>query len=349
MRIRSGRTRVALNTHSAPTAAFVHQPDWRNPAEQCLADLTATEPAQLASFDADAAALALMGDSLYANPMLLGFAWQKGWLPISREALLQAMVLNAVAVEKNQAAFEWGRRAAHEPETVQRLLAPAQTLHFKPRESLQALINRRVEFLTGYQNAAYAQSYQTVVDRVHSAESALSAEAGHPAQRLLLTEAVARSLFKLMAYKDEYEVARLHTDPGFLSGIQAQFEGDVRLHYHLAPPLLARKNERGELIKQSFGPAMGQVFRLLARLKALRGTPLDPFGYTTERRTERALIQECRACVDELLTGLTLERHAQALAIARLPEGIKGYGHVKARHLAAVRARWDELMRVWRG
>ena len=363
LRIRPGRTHVALNAHSAPTAAFVKQADWQNPVAQCVADITAAvqgpqaegEPPStahprraFATFDASAAALALMGDSLYANPMLLGFAWQQGWIPLGRAALLQAMALNAVAVEKNQAAFEWGRRAAHEPETLQRVLAPAQTLHFQPRESLSALLARRVEFLTRYQNAAYAQSYLTTVERVRVAEIDLFAEGAPQAQRLTLTEAVARNLFKLMAYKDEYEVARLHSDPAFLESIRGQFDGEVRLHYHLAPPLLARKNERGELQKQDFGPAMGPILKLLARLKGLRGTPFDPFGYTAERRTERALIHEYRTCVDELLTGLTPERHAQALTIARLPEGIKGFGHVKERHLRDVRARWAGLMRAWR-
>jgi indolepyruvate ferredoxin oxidoreductase len=363
LRIRPGRTHVALNAHSAPTAAFVKQADWQNPVAQCVADITAavqgaeacgdSQPSAsvggpIASFDASAAALALMGDSLYANPMLLGFAWQQGWIPLGRAALLQAMALNAVAVEKNQAAFEWGRRAAHDPETLQRVLAPAQTLHFQPRESLSALLARRVEFLTSYQNSAYAQSYLTTVERVRVAEAALFGDGTPQAQRLSLTEAVARNLFKLMAYKDEYEVARLHSDPAFLDSIRGQFDGEVRLHYHLAPPLLARKNERGELQKQDFGPAMGSIFKLLARLKGLRGTPFDPFGYTAERRTERALIHEYRSCVDELLTGLTSERHAQALTIARLPEGIKGYGHVKERHLLDVRGRWDGLMRAWR-
>ena len=158
-----------------------------------------------------------------------------------------------------------------------------------------------------------------------------------------LSEAVARYLFKLMAYKDEYEVARLQADPAFLARIQSQFEGDFKLRYHLAPPLLAKKNAKGELQKQSFGPGMGLAFRLLARLKGLRGTAFDPFGYTEERRGERALIQEYRDCIAELLPQLTPARHATAVQLARIPEQIRGYGHVRARHLAAARIQWDAL------
>jgi indolepyruvate ferredoxin oxidoreductase len=163
-----------------------------------------------------------------------------------------------------------------------------------------------------------------------------------------LSESVARYLFKLMAYKDEYEVARLHTDATFLAKLNAQFEGDFKLVHHLAPPLFASKNDRGELVKKPFGPWMRSAFGLLAKMKGLRGTAFDVFGYTEERRTERALIAEYRAAVDELLAGLSNDKLALAVQIARLPEDIRGYGHVKARHLAAVRGQWAELMARWR-
>ena len=176
--------------------------------------------------------------------------------------------------------------------------------------------------------------------RVQAAESKLGKSA--------LTEAVARYLFKLMAYKDEYEVARLHSDPAFHARLAAQFEGDFKLHVHLAPPLIARKNAKGEFIKQRFGPLMFTGFRLLAKLKGLRGTALDVFGRTEERRTERALIGEYRASVEELLQGLDAGNHVLALDIARIPDQIKGYGHVKERHLAAARQRWDSLVAQWR-
>jgi indolepyruvate ferredoxin oxidoreductase len=169
-----------------------------------------------------------------------------------------------------------------------------------------------------------------------------------PLGKTLLTESVARYLFKLMAYKDEYEVARLHTDTAFLNKVNAMFEGDFTLNYHLAPPLIARKNGKGELQKRPFGPWMLGAFRLLARLKGLRGTSLDIFGKTGERRTERALIGEYKDSLEEVIASLTATNHATAVEIARIPEQIKGYGHVKERHLKAARQSWQGLMAQWR-
>jgi indolepyruvate ferredoxin oxidoreductase len=343
-RLSPGRTRVALNGHVSPTAAFVHQPDWQNPAAQCQATLARVlGSAAVAACDADALATRLLGDALYINPLLLGFAWQKGWLPLRRESLLRAIELNAVAVAQNQAAFEWGRWAAHDGARLQALLAPAQTIALQPRTGLEALLQRRSAFLSAYQNQAYAQRYSAFVRQVQQAEAA----ALGPKQSAL-AEAVAHNLFKLMAYKDEYEVARLHSEPEFLRQIGAQFEGDFALRFHLAPPLWARHDERGVPIKQSFGPWMLTAFKWLARLKGLRGSALDPFGRSAERRSERALIVEYQDLIEELLPGLHPERKALALQLAALPEGIKGFGHVKARHLQAVRLRWSELLGQWR-
>ncbi len=340
LRMREGRTRVALNSHSTPTAAFVKDAGWQNPAQACAAEIIkAVGLAGVGIFDADAASTRLLGDSIYTNPMMLGYAWQKGWIPLGRESLLRAIELNAVAVEQNKAAFEWGRRAAHDWASVQKLLAPAQVIEFKKRETLEALVARRVEFLTGYQNQAYAVTYQDFVEKVRLAEM--------PLGKTALTEAVARYLFKLMAYKDEYEVARLHTDPAFHARINSMFEGDFKLNYHLAPPIIAKKNEKGELQKRQFGPAMGVAFRLLAKLKGLRGTPLDIFGRTEERRTERALIDEYRASMEQVLDRLNAGNHALALDIASLPEQIKGFGHVKERNLKAARQKWATLMAQW--
>lgn len=342
LRMREGRTRVALNGHSAPTAAFVRDANWVNPSEACAAEIgKAVGAPGLAAFDADAASLQLMGDSIYTNPMMLGFAWQKGWVPLGREAILRAIELNGVAVDNNKAAFEWGRRAAHDWAQVQALLRPAQVIEFKKRETVEGLVARRVEFLTDYQDARYAAQYRELVERVRAAEA--------PLGKTTLTEAVARALFKLMAYKDEYEVARLHAQTGFREKVAAQFEGDFRIHYHLAPPIIARHDDKGELVKRKFGPATIHLFRLLARLKGLRGTALDPFGRTEERRTERALVQDYRQTVLELLERLQPANHALAVEIARIPEQIKGYGHVKARNLAAARPQWDALMQQWRG
>ena len=344
-RLRAGRSHVALNVSATPTAAFVKNPDWQNPAQACVdALLNNLGESAVGVFDAEAAASALMGDSIYTNPMMLGYAWQKGWVPLGFAALMRAIELNAVAVAQNKTAFEWGRRAAHDPKAVIALFAPAsagaQVIQFKKRETVDSLVQRRVEFLTGYQNAAYAASYQAFVQRVREREA--------PFGKSSLTEAVARNLFKLMAYKDEYEVARLHSDTAFHARLAKQFEGDFKLKVHLAPPLIAKTNEKGELVKQKFGAYMFTVFRLLAPLKFLRGTALDVFGRSEERRTERALIAEYRSTVEELLEQLDAGNHALALSIAQLPDQIKGFGHVKERNLAATRSRWAALMAQWR-
>ncbi|MEB0058946.1 indolepyruvate ferredoxin oxidoreductase family protein [Variovorax sp. LG9.2] len=341
-RMREGRTHVALNTHSTPTAAFVRNANWVNPQDDCANEIArAVGVDNLGTFDADAFAVALMGDSLYANPMLLGFAWQRGWLPLEYESLMRAIDLNNVAIENNKTAFEWGRRAAHDLAAVQKLVSPGHVIEFKKRETVESLVKRRVEFLTAYQNAAYAEQYKNFVAKVQQSESSLVGKTS-------LTEAVARYLFKLMAYKDEYEVARLHTDRSFLDRVNGMFEGDFKLNYHLAPPIIGKKNAKGELQKQKFGPAMLTGFRFLAKLKGLRGTALDIFGRTEERKTERALIGEYRAAIDEVLTGLNAGNHATALEIAALPEQIRGYGHVKDRNLAAARTRWAALLDQWR-
>jgi indolepyruvate ferredoxin oxidoreductase len=293
----------------------------------------------VAAFNLDLASTRLMGDSIYTNPMLLGYAWQKGLIPLSRESLLRAMELNGVAVENNKTAFEWGRRAAHDPAAVEQVLAPAQVIEFRQRETLESVIARRVEFLTAYQHAAYAASYRDFVEKVRLAEL--------PLGRTALTEAVARNLFKLMAYKDEYEVARLHAHSGFQEKIAALFEGDYKVHYHLAPPLIAKRNEKGELQKKKYGPGMLAAFRILAGLKGLRGTPLDIFGRNEERRGERALITRYCASLEQVLAKLDSANSGLALEIARIPDQIKGFGHVKARNLAAAETQWEQLLRQW--
>jgi indolepyruvate ferredoxin oxidoreductase len=343
LRMRQGRTRVALNAHGTPTAAFVKNAAWENPSDACAVEIgNAVGGENLAAFNADALSAKVMGDSIYTNPMMLGYAWQKGWVPLARESILRAIELNAVAVENNKTAFEWGRRAAHDSASVASLLGPgAQVIAFKKRETLENIVARRIEFLTAYQDAGYARSYQELVERVRAAEA--------PLGKATLAETVAKGLFRLMAYKDEYEVARLHADTGFREKVQAQFEGDFRIHYHLAPPLIAKHNDKGELVKRKFGPSTYQLFRLLARLKGLRGTVLDVFGYTEERRTERALIGQYRQTVQELVDRLQPGNHALAVEIAALPDKIRGYGHVKARNLDATRGQWERLLQQWRG
>ena len=276
---------------------------------------------------------------IYTNPMMLGFAWQKGWVPLAYESLMRAIELNGVAVDKNKAAFEWGRRAAHDWPSVEKLLAPAQVIQLKKRDTLESLVARRIEFLGAYQDAAYAKQYADFVEKVRAAEA--------PLGKTTLAESVARYLFNLMAYKDEYEVARLYTQTGFEEKIAAMFEGDYRINFHLAPPSTARRNDKGELVKQKFGPATMTLFRLLARLKGLRGSAFDPFGRSEERRTERALIGEYRASIEAVLAKLAPSNHELAVEIARIPEQIKGFGHVKERNLHAARTRWKALMQDW--
>lgn len=337
-----GRTFVALNTHGTPTAAFVRNPDWQFPGGNCeTAVAGAVGIDMLGAFDAEQAAVQLIGDSIYTNPLLLGYAWQKGRVPLSHAALMRAFELNGVQVDNNKAAFEWGRRCAHDLAAVQALFKAAAVIEFVKKPSLDEMVSRRVEFLTGYQDAAYAAQYKAFVEKVRAAEA--------PLKSTKLSEAVARYLFKLMAYKDEYEVARLHTDPAFAQKIAGMFEGDFKLVHHLAPPMLAKHNDRGELVKQPYGPWVRSAFGVLAKLKGLRGTAFDVFGRTEERRTERALIVEYRACIEELLGTLDAGNLALAAEIARIPEEIRGFGHVKERHLKAARPKWAALMAQWRG
>ena len=341
--MQKGRTYVALNTHGTPTAAFVKNADWQFPGGNCEAAVRASVGDGLVgAFDAEQVAVQLLGDSIYTNPLMMGYAWQQGRIPLSHAALMRAVELNGVQVDNNKRAFEWGRRCAHDLAEVQAQFKAAQVIEFVKKPSLDEIIAKRVDFLTGYQDASYAAEYKAFVDKVRAAEAKLGSSKA-------LSEAVARYLFKLMAYKDEYEVARLHADPAFLAKIEAMFEGDYKLVHHLAPPLTARRNDKGELVKKAYGPWMRNAFGVLASLKGLRGGALDVFARTAERKTEVALIAEYRTCIDELLQTLSADKLPLAAQIARLPEEIRGYGHVKERHLQAARSKWDALMAEWRG
>jgi len=336
-----GRTRAVVNTAESPTAEFVNNPDWQCKAEALqrrIGEAIGSE-ADCAMIDAQALATALLGDAIYANPFLLGFAWQRGLLPLRRESLLRAIELNGAAVAANLRAFDWGRAAAHDAAAVRRAAFPAQVIEMKRASgSLAELLARRVEFLTHYQDATYARRYADLVERVRKVES------DRIKGSTTLAEAVARYYFKVLAYKDEYEVARLHSDPQFHERIAAQFEGDYRLNFQLAPPWLARRDPRtGIARKRSFGPWMGTAFRLLAKLKFLRGTFWDPFARTVDRRSERALITDYEANIDEVLSRLDARNHAVAIELVSLPEHIRGYGHVKAASLDAVREKQYQL------
>ncbi|MDM4768080.1 indolepyruvate ferredoxin oxidoreductase family protein [Pelomonas sp. SE-A7] len=339
--MREGRTFVALNTHGSPTATLVNDANWSFPGAACEAAIAAAVGKEhFGLFDAEEVSVKLLGDSLYTNPLMLGYAWQKGRIPLSYASLMRAIELNGVQIDNNKAAFEWGRRCVQDLAAVQALFAAKQVINIVKRPGVDEIVAKRVEFLTGYQNAAYAETYKAFVEKVRAAEGPLNSSR--------LTEAVAKYLFKLMAYKDEYEVARLHTDKSFTDKIAAQFEGDFKIVHHLAPPLLAKKDAQGHLVKSAFGGWVRPAFSLLARMKGLRGTALDIFGYTEERKMERALIQQYRASIEEVLAKLTADRLALAAEIARIPEEIRGYGHVKERHAKAAKAKWDGLMAQWR-
>jgi indolepyruvate ferredoxin oxidoreductase len=297
----------------------------------------------VAAVDATGLATALLGDGIYSNPFVLGFAWQKGWIPLAYETLARAIELNGVAIDANRRAFEWGRAAAHDIEAVRKAAFPAQVIELKRASSLEEIVGRRVDYLAAYQNAAYAQRYRDLVERVRRVES-------DRLQSAKLTEAVARYYFKLLAIKDEYEVARLHSEPAFRDKLASMFDGDYRLNFHLAPPLLSRPDPvTGKVAKRRFGPWVVPAFAVLAKLRFLRGTALDVFGYTQERRTERSLIGEYEKLVDELLGKLAADNHAVAVELAGIPEEIRGYGHVRARHLEKSRAKQAELLARFRG
>jgi indolepyruvate ferredoxin oxidoreductase len=263
---------------------------------------------------------------------------------VSEAALMKAIELNGVSIEFNKQAFVWGRNAAHDWAAVERLAklndTAAQVIDFKRTPSLDELIATRAEFLTKYQDAAYAKQYRDFVEQVRKAEQETTEQ-----KQLRLTEAVARYLFKLMAYKDEYEVARLHSDAAFQAKIGNMFEGDYKLKFHLAPPLLAKRDADGHLVKQEFGPWMMKAFGVLAKLKFLRGSAFDIFGYTEERKTERALIAQYRDTIAALLPRLKADNLAKAVAIASIPEEIRGFGHVKERHLKAAKEKEASLLK----
>ncbi len=338
------RTHAVVNTHEQMPAQFTHDADFTLPSERMTLQIETRVKEGAADFiDATRIATALMGDSIAANLFTLGYAYQKGRIPVSAEAIVRAIALNGVAVAMNTRAFEWGRRAAHDLPAVEAVIsrnAPAQD---ETAETLEQMIARRVAFLTDYQNAAYGETYRAFVERVRQGEAATSPKSTR------LAEAVARYLFKLMAYKDEYEVARLHTSRHFADRIAHSFTGDFTVRYHLAPPFIARRDPAtGHLRKHEFGPWIGTAFAMLAKLKRLRGTALDPFGYTAERRCERALIAEYRTMLEEVMSGLTAKNLTLAVDIAATPELIRGFGHVKQTHLEQAKARQHDLMAAWR-
>lgn len=322
------RTTAIVNSFETITSEFTRNSNlYRFPRRDLNKRIEAAIGRDNTEFiDAGQLATSILGDSIGVNLFMLGLAWQKGLVPVSHEALDRAIVLNGVAVEFNRQAFLWGRRAAHDRESVERLMRETRPLpdHQRLSETFEEMVTRRAAFLADYQDHAYAARYADMVARMAEAERQLAA--GHTG----LAESVARNLFKLMAYKDEYEVARLYTGTGFMERLNGLFEGDWSVKVHLAPPLLARTDPAtGYPQKRAYGPWMLRAFGVLSRMKGLRGTPFDPFGYTAERRAERRLVKEYETLLADIASRLTGSNHAVAVALAEIPDMIRGYGHVK--------------------
>ena len=335
------RTRVALNTHLAPHAAFVLNPVGADFGEDQLRGAIdrAASAERVHAFPATRLATQLFGDAIAANMLMLGYALQQGWLPVSLQAIQRAIEINGVAVASNLAALDWGRRAALDLDAVLRQSSPAQALRFvnPEKEALETLLARRSKDLIAYQNKAYAARFETLVRQVQQAEQ----QALPGSERL--TRTVLTQAHRLMATKDEYEVARLYTDGRFEKQLRAQFEGDTRLTFHLAPPLIARRDPvTGLLKKRSYGPWVLSAMRLLAGLRGLRGSWLDPFGKTAERRLEQRLVQMYLAMVETLLPTLTASNHATAVKLAGIAAEVRGFGHIKERQLLQAGKQWQQ-------
>ena len=344
-KIQGGVTQAVVNTHETVTGEFTRNRDFRLPADMLHHAIDEATGTNRASFvEATRLATALTGDAIGANLFLVGYAWQKGLIPLSEAALMRAIDLNGTAVAANKAAFLWGRRTAHAPAAVEDLAAgtgsrPAPDI----ATTLDETIARRIAFLTEYQDAAYARRYADLVQRVRAAEAALVPG------RETLSDTVARNYFKLLAIKDEYEVARLYSTDAFRASLARRFDGNYRVRVHLAPPLLARRDpQTGQMKKSSYGPWIFGVLRTLAGLKRLRGTIFDVFGYTAERKAERRLIAEYEAIVDEILGGLSADNHGLAVSIAAIPDEIRGFGHVKDKAIVEAKAREAVLLTAWR-
>ena len=338
-RLGRNRTKGVVNTHLTPTADFTLRPDvdFRE-TDMMVKVKQALGEENTYLMEGTHIAETLMGDAIATNMFMLGFACQKGFVPLHHESIEQALKLNGVAVEDNIKSLNLGRLAAHKPEAIKKMLKEhAEHEVEKPSETLDDLIQRRLAFLTDYQNAKYAQKYQTLVEQAKKAEEKALPGAEE------FTEAVARYAFKLMAYKDEYEVARLFTDGKFKQQLKYNFSGNYKIKFHMAPPLLSRKNRHGELQKMEFGRWMWGAFSVLKHFKFLRGTPFDIMGWSAERRTERQLISNYFALTEKLCLKLDKNNHDLCVALARVPEEIRGFGHVKERHLKAARDKWAEL------
>ena len=335
---------ILVNDSFSITGDFTRDADLAMPDAKLRQAISEAAGAKAAFIEAGRLATALLGDAIGTNLFMVGYAYQKGLLPLSAAAIERAIELNRVAIEMNRAAFRHGRLAAHDPARIEAKAAPLAAIEGPaPARAIDEVIKRRVTYLTAYQNSAYAKRYMDLVERVRATE------ARETNGRTGLAEAVAHAYFKLLAYKDEYEVARLYSDGSFQEKIRRQFGKKTRLTVHLAPPLLAEIDPvSGHPRKKAYGPWIFTAFAWLAKCKGLRGTVLDPFGYTGERRMERRLISDYEELMAEILAKLDHDNHEIAVEVASLPKQIRGFGHVKARGVAAAKAREDDLMVAFR-
>lgn len=338
---RPGRTVAVINAHQQPPGPFAQNTDWTFPEQSIRALIDESVGGRSHFVDATRLATALLGDSIASNLFMLGFAFQKGLIPLEEASLLRAIELNGVAVEANKQAFLWGRRFAADAAKVERTASPAQPVVVQMPQNLETLVRRRIAHLTQYQNAAYAKRFEDRVEKVRAAEARLG-------KGETLTKSVAKNLSKLMAYKDAFEVARLYSDGEFEKRLAETLEGDLKVKFHLAPPLFAKRNAQGNLVKAQYGTWMKYAFRLLAKFKGLRGSALDPFGRTEERKLERQLISDYEAMLDQVLPALSQNNYDSALALAGLPERIRGFGHVKQKSMDAAKAEREALLERFR-
>ncbi len=360
-KVRADRTTCVLNTYEAMPGTFTRNTDMVFPSGAIVEAVKQGSGGRAPELvDATDLSIALLGDSIGTNTFMLGYAWQKGLVPVSLDALMRAVELNGAAIEMNKKAFNWGRMAAHDMAAVQKAAgaktAPAiaefigsgsaTASAFEGFGDLATTIDEsvalRVKFLTEYQDGAYANTYRAIVDKVRQAEAQKT-----PGMKGL-ADAVARYLFKLMAIKDEFEVARLYTSGDFEKRIRETFAGDYKIHFNLAPPLFAKKDADGNLRKAEYGPWMFKAFKLLAWARRFRGSFIDVFSRTEERRMERQLIVDYTKSIEELIAGLNHDNHALAIQIAEIPEHIRGYGHVKEAHVVKAKAKWNALLATWR-
>jgi len=345
-KMQKGVTKALVNTALVMPAQFTREPDLRFPTgsmEQEIKDAVAAGDAEF--LDATKLATGLMGDSIATNLFMVGYAYQRGLIPVGEGALLKAIELNGAGVDSNKQSFYWGRLAAVEPARVAAAAVPQADKPESQRlsESLDEMIDRRAKYLTDYQDAAYAKRYVDFVTNVRKVEGARQPGATD------LTEAAARYYFKLLAIKDEYEVARLYAESDFVKRVANQFEGDYKLVFHLAPPTLNKPDgTTGEAKKSTYGPWMMSAFRVLAKMRRFRGGALDVFGRTAERRMERALIGEYEKVIAEILDKLTPQNYAAAVDLASIPEHIRGYGHVKEKHVKDAKVREAALLDQFR-